>query len=211
MNFDFLENIAELQPLYAHCREAENFQLVRPEQSVIGARKALEYWVKLVYLTNGWDMPQHAGLMELVSNTDFIDYIGDAQMMDNIHFIRRIGNQGAHGQKINKRESLHSLACLHALVGEWLMLVGAIEDMPHFDETLVPKVVTLSIISQNGEPVISAQSLQQYAQKSEGKTMHVTAPQVVSEAETRRMFIDLMLREAGWELSDTKGAVKAGK
>lgn len=68
-NFDFLENIAELQPLYAHCRETENFQLVRPEQSVIGARKALEYWVKLVYLTNGWDMPQHAGLMELVSNT----------------------------------------------------------------------------------------------------------------------------------------------
>lgn len=206
-NFDFLENIAELQPLYAHCREAENFQLVRPEQSVIGARKALEYWVKLVYLTNGWDMPQHAGLMELVSNTDFIDYIGDAQMMDNIHFIRRIGNQGAHGQKINKRESLHSLACLHALVGEWLMLVGAIEDMPHFDETLVPKIVTLSIVSQNGEPVISAQSLQQYAQKSEGKTMHVTAPQVVSEAETRRMFIDLMLREAGWEVSDTKGAI----
>lgn len=81
-NFDFLENITELQPLYAHCREAENFQLVRPEQSVVGARKALEYWVKLVYLTNGWDMPQHAGLMELVSNTDFIDYIGDAQIMD---------------------------------------------------------------------------------------------------------------------------------
>ena len=59
-NFDYLQDIAELQPLYAHCRDAENFQLVAPDKSVIGARKALEFWVKLVYLTNGWDMPQHA-------------------------------------------------------------------------------------------------------------------------------------------------------
>lgn len=210
-NFDFLQNIAELQPLYAHCRDAENFQLVAPDKSVTGARKALEFWVKLVYLTNGWDMPQHAGLMELISNTDFIDYIGDAQVMDSIHFIRRIGNQGAHGQAIRKRESLHCLACLHALIGEWLMLVGAIEDIPHFDATLVPKVVTLSIVSQNGEPVISAESLQKYAQNSEGKPLRVTPPQVISEADTRRMFIDLMLREAGWEVLDTKGALLAGK
>lgn len=210
-NFDYLQDIAELQPLYAHCRDAENFQLVAPDKSVIGARKALEFWVKLVYLTNGWDMPQHAGLMELISNTDFIDYIGDAQVMENIHFIRRIGNQGAHGQTIRKRESLHSLACLHALIGEWLMLVGVIDTIPHFDPTLVPKIVTLSIVSQNGEPVISAESLQQYAQHSEGKSLHVATPQVLSEAETRRMFIDLMLREAGWEVLDTKGAINAGK
>ena len=210
-NFDFLQDIPELQPLYAYCRDAENFQLVAPDKSVTGARKALEYWVKLVYLTNGWDMPQRVGLMELVSNSDFVDYVGDPQVMDNIHFIRRIGNQGAHGQPVHKRESLQALACLHAIIGEWLMLVGVIDTFPHFDPTLVPKIVTLSIVSQNGEPVLSTESLQKYAQNSEGKTLHVKPPQVLTEADTRRMFIDLMLREAGWQILDAQGAILAGK
>ena len=210
-NFDFLKDLTDFQQLYSYCRDAENFQLVAPDKSVTGARKALENWVKIVYMTQGWDIPQHAGLMELVSASEFVDYVNDAQVMDNIHFIRRIGNQGAHGRSITKRESLHSLACLHALIGEWMLMVDAIDTMPHFDETLVPKVVTISLVSRDGDPVISTDSLQNYAKHSEGKRLRVNPPQVISEAETRRMFIDLMLREAGWEVLGTKGAVLAGK
>lgn len=210
-NFDFLNGLEDFRQLYAYCRDAENFQLVAPEKSVTGARKALEFWVKLVYLTKGWDIPQHAGLMELVSNSDFEDYIGDEQVIRNIHFIRRIGNQGAHGQTIRKNDSLQSLACLHALIGEWLLMVGVIDNIPHFDPTLVPKVVTLSIVSRDGDPVISTESLQQFAQRSEGRRLRVNPPQVLTEAETRKMFIDLMLREAGWDILSTAGAINAGK
>ena len=210
-NFDFLKDITNLQPLYAYCRDAENFQLVAPEKSVTGARKALEYWVKLVYLTKGWDIPQHAGLYELVTDSEFVDYVNDAQVMTNIHFIRKIGNHGAHGQSIQKRESLHALACLHALIGEWLMVVGEIDTMPSFDPNLVPKTVTISIVSQDGDPIVSTDTLHKYAERSEGKRMRVNVPKVISEADTRRMFIDLMLREAGWEVSETKGAINSGK
>lgn len=210
-NFDFLQDLTDFRQLYSYCRDAENFQLVAPDKSVVGARKALENWVKIVYMTQGWTIPQRAGLMELVSTDDFIDYINDPQVITNIDFIRRIGNQGAHGRSVSKKESLQSLSCLHALIAEWMFMIGVIDSMPHFDPTLVPRVVTISLVSQDGDPVISTESLQNLAQRSEGKRLRVTQPQVLTEAETRRNFIDLMLREAGWEVLTTKGALLAGK
>ena len=210
-NFDFLKDLPDFRQLYTHCRDAENFQLVAPAQSVVAARKALENWVKIVYATNNWDIPQHTNLMELVSDEDFVDYVDDAQLMDNIHFIRRVGNQGAHGQTIHKRESLHALACLHSLIAEWMFMVNAIDTIPHFNKDLVPKEFTMRVVTQGGDETPSTESLQKYAQNSEGKRLHVTTPHVLTEEETRRMFIDIMLREAGWDILDTKGAILPGK
>ena len=211
-NFDYLSKIRDMQTLHQHCSDAEKFQLVAPEKSVVSARKALEFWAKLVYYTNGWDIPQHAGLMELISDADFVEYVDDAQVMNDIHFIRRIGNQGAHGQSINRKESLHCVASLYAIIGEWLTVLGEVRDLPPFDMTLVPKVVTLSVVTPDSEPVVSADTIhQRYAKESEGKHLHVEPPRVLSEAETRRIFIDLMLREAGWDVLTTNGALLAGK
>lgn len=210
-NFDYLSELSDFQQLYGYCRDAENFQLVAPEKSVVGARKALEHWVKLVYLVNKWDIPARSGLMELISNEDFIAFVGDAQMMENIHFIRMVGNHGAHGQSIKPKESLHALACLYELVGEYLMMIEVIDSFPHFDATLVPKTVTISIVSQEGGPSISPNTLDQYEHAAEGKKLHLNQPSVLTEAETRHIFIDLMLREAGWEVLTAKGAVLAGK
>ena len=209
-NFDYLSKYPELSQLYSYCRDAENFQLVAPEKSVVGARKALEFWAKMVYMVNGWDMPDKPSLMELLITQQFIDYIGDATVMDNIHFIRRIGNNGAHGKSVKPAAALHCLACLHALIGEWLMLIGVIDDIPHFDPSLVPTVITLSVVSNDGDPVLSTDSLQQYAKKSEGKTLHPTTPHVLSELETRRLYIDLMLAEAGWVVQTTHNAIVPG-
>lgn len=211
-NFDFLKDLKDFQQLYYHCRDAENFQLVKPEQSVAAARKALEFWVKSVYLINGWDIPPQANLMDLVSDEVFVDYVGDQQIIDNIHFIRKIGNMGAHGNRpIGKKESLHCLSYLHSLIAEWLFMMDVIDVIPPFDPDLVPQIVTISIASVGGDPIISTESLKSLAEHSEGKKLHVKTPTVLTEAETRRMFIDLMLNEAGWEVMDTKGALVSGK
>lgn len=209
-NFDYLSNYPELSQLYSYCRDAENFQRLAPEKSVVGARKALEFWTKMVYMVNGWEIPEKPSLMGLLTTQQFIDYVGDATVMDNIHFIRRIGNNGAHGKSIKPAASLQCLACLHALIGEWLMLIGVIDDIPHFDPSLVPTVLTLSIVTQDGDPVLSADSLQQYAKKSEGKTLHPATPHVMSELETRRLYIDLMLEEADWTVQAAHNALVPG-
>lgn len=210
-NFDYLKELKEFNQLYSYCRDAENFQRLAPEKSVVGARKALEYWVKMVYLIEGWEMPEKPSLMGLVSSHHFIEYVNDATMMENIHFIRRIGNNGAHGKAVKPAASLQSLACLHALIGEWLMFIGVIDDIPHFDPSLVPTVLTLSVVTQDGDPVMSTESLQEYAKKTEGKQLHPTNPHVLTELETRKLYIDLMLQEAGWEVKETHNAIERGK
>lgn len=210
-NFDYLSQLSDFQQLYGYCRDAENFQLVAPEKSVVGARKALEYWVKMVYLVNKWDILARSGLMELISNEDFVSFVGDAQMMENIHFIRIVGNHGAHGQSIKPKESLHALACLYELIGEYLMMIDVIDTFPHFDATLVPKTVTISIVTQEGGPAIEPKTLDQYEQASAGKRLRLNKPNVLTEADTRRIFIDLMLREAGWEVLTNHGAILPSK
>lgn len=209
-NFDYLKDLQGYQTLYGFCRDAENFQLVAPEKSVVGARKALEYWVKMVYMVEGWPIPQSSSLMSLISNEDFVDYVADPVMMENIHYIRIVGNHGAHGQSIKKSESLHALACIYQIIGEYLMIIDAIDVFPSFDPSLVPTTVTLSIRSVDGGPEISQENLQHYATASQGRKFHAAAPKVLTEEETRRIFIDMMLREAGWQVQTTKGALVPG-
>ena len=207
-NFDFLKDIQELKQLYSYCRDAENYQLVAPEKSVVGARKALEFWAKMVYMVNGWDMPERPSLMGLIDTQQFRDYVADETVLGNIHFIRRIGNNGAHGKPVKRAASLQCLACLHSLIGEWLMVIGVIDAIPHFDPSLVPTVLTLSVVSQDGDPVISTETLQNYAKKSEGKTLRPATPHVLTELETRMLYIDLMLQEADWNVLTTHNAIQ---
>ncbi|MBR7072335.1 MAG: DUF4145 domain-containing protein, partial [Eubacterium sp.] len=47
----------------------------------------------------------------------FTEYINDKQVMDNIHYIRMAGNNGAHGKPISRKASLQCLACLYQLIG----------------------------------------------------------------------------------------------
>lgn len=209
-NFDYLSEIHDLHQLYVYCRDAENYQLVAPDKSVVGARKALEFWAKMVYLIKGWDMPDKPSLMGLVSTQAFTDYINDQQVMDNIHFIRMVGNNGAHGKPISRTASLQSLACLYQLIGEYLMEIGVIDEFPHFDATLVPKIVTLQYASQDGDPIISTDALQRYAAASEKNTPKHTTPHVLSEYETRKLYIDLMLEEADWTVQTQKNVRVAG-
>lgn len=209
-NFDYLSEIKELGQLYSYCRDAENFQLLKPEQSVVGARKALEFWAKMVYLIKGWDMPEKPTLMGLVSTQQFTDYVNDKQVMDNIHYIRMAGNNGAHGKPISRKASLQCLACLYQLIGEWLMEIGVLDDFPHFDATLVPKVMTLQYVTQDGDPIISTDALQRYAEASKKNTPKHTTPHVLSEYETRKLYIDLMLQEADWKVQTQNNLIERG-
>lgn len=209
-NFDYLSEIQELNQLYSYCRDAENFQILAPEKSVVGARKALEFWAKMVYLIRGWDMPEKPSLMGLLTTQQFVDYINDGQVLDNIHYIRRVGNNGAHGKPVSRKASLQCLACLYQLIGEYLMEIGVIDTFPHFDATLVPKVLTLQVATQDGDPILSTEALQRYAEASEKNTHKHTSPHVLSELETRQLYIDLMLSEADWTVQTTHNALVPG-
>lgn len=199
MNFDYLKTIVSLKDLYVFCKDAESFVLSRPDISAAQSRKALEYLVKLVYQLRNENVPQRSSLFELVSSEDFTNFINDASMLNALHYIRKVGNIAIHDDEVSQKEALLSLKQLYIFTGELLIKLDLIKSYPFFDETKLIKttektpIVKDAIINQdlvdNLRPIMNKQT-----------TLGVGIN--VSEAETRKLYIDLYLREAGWTVLD---------
>ena len=199
MNFDYLKAIDSLKDLYVFCKDAESFILSRPDISAAQSRKALEYLVKLVYQLRNENVPQRSSLFELVSSEDFTNFINDASMLNALHYIRKVGNIAIHDDEVSQKEALLSLKQLYIFTGELLIKLDLIKSYPLFDETKLIKttektpIVKDAIINQdlvdNLRPIMNKQT-----------TLGVGIN--ISEAETRKLYIDLYLREAGWTVLD---------
>lgn len=199
MNFDYLKSIDSLKDLYVFCKDAESFVLSRPDISAAQSRKALEYLVKLVYQLRNENVPQRSSLFELVSSEDFTNFINDASMLNALHYIRKAGNIAIHNDEVSQKEALLSLKQLHVFTGELLIKLDLIKSYLLFDETKLIKttektpIVKDAIINQdlvdNLRPIMNKQT-----------TLGVGIN--ISEAETRKLYIDLYLREAGWTVLD---------
>ena len=138
-NFDFLRECPQLRDLSTYCDEAETFALSYPRISAISARNALEFVIKYTYKAKCGDVPARASLFELISSYEITNFINDQCILDSLHYIRILGNNAAHNNKIKPSEAMLGLENLHFFVGEMLILLGLIKDYPAFDNSLVDK------------------------------------------------------------------------
>ena len=199
MNFNFLMNIDKLKELYSFCNDAESFVLSRPDLSAGQSRKALEYLVKLVYQLRNDNIPQRSSLFELVSSEDFTNFINDTSMLSAIHYIRKVGNIAIHDDEVSQKEALLSLKQLHIFTGELLIKLKMISEYPLFDETLLIK--TDEKYPKDSDVSIN-QQLVEHLKPKVNKHTTLGVGVNISEAETRKLYIDLYLREAGWKVLD---------
>ncbi len=199
MNFDYLKNIDSLNDLYLFCKDAESFVLSRPDLSAGQSRKALEYLVKLVYQLRNDYVPQRSSLFELVSSEDFTNFINDASMLNALHYIRKLGNNAIHNDEVSQKEALLSLKQLYTFTGELLVKLDLTKSYPSFDETLLTKTEEKTPINQDVD--INLQQITHLKPRiNKQTTLNVGVN--ISEAETRKLYIDLYLREAGWKVLD---------
>ncbi len=199
MNFDYLKSIDSLKDLYVFCKDAESFVLSRPDISAAQSRKALEYLVKLVYQLRNENVPQRSSLFELVSSEDFTNFINDASMLNALHYIRKVGNIAIHNDEVSQKEALLSLKQLHIFTGELLIKLDLIKSYPLFDESKLIKTTEKTPIAKDA--IINQELVDNLRPKmNEQTTLGVGIN--ISEAETRKLYIDLYLREAGWTVLD---------
>ena len=123
MNFDYLKTEAKLSELYSLCNEAETFCVGFPRASASSARNALEWVVKLFYLTKKGKYSETSTLFDLVTSTEFTAYM-DEPFLSSVHLVRRIGNAASHAENITKQESAKVLESLYNVVGEILRFLG---------------------------------------------------------------------------------------
>jgi type I restriction enzyme R subunit len=190
-------NIDKLKELYSFCNDAESFVLSRPDISAGQSRKALEYLVKLVYQFRNDNIPQRSSLFELVSSEDFTNFINDASMLSAIHYIRKVGNIAIHNDEVSQKEALLSLKQLHIFTGELLIKLDLIFEYPLFDQTLLIK--TDEKYPKDSDVLIN-QNLVEHLKYKVNKHTTLGIGVNISEAETRKLYIDLYLREAGWKV-----------
>ncbi len=211
-NFDYLQELG-LTDLHDYCSSAEELQVSKPYLSAICARKALEYMVTELYKMKNIEIPERATLLELVDSEVFRDFIGDYKVMMNVHYVRKVGNNGAHITKVTRRESYYSLLNIYNVVAAMLLKLRVIDEIVPFDRTLIPNNPQFPIITPKPIDVKSQSAIIKYADEEaiEDKTPVQEIALDISEAETRRLYIDLMLKEAGWEVLDTEGAIQPSK
>ncbi|MGM9740469.1 MAG: DEAD/DEAH box helicase family protein [Candidatus Cryptobacteroides sp.] len=208
-NFDYIKELG-LNDLYRYCSAAEEYQASHPDMCAVNARRALEYIVKAIYLMKNIAVPEKASLFELVDGEAFREFIGDDRVMMAVHYVRKVGNSAAHDGIVSRRESFFCLLNIYNVIGAILLKLKVVDSVKPFDNSLVPAEVETSVIAPSTVIVKASDDIVRNAPEEAVKSpepveeVHCD----ISEAETRKMYIDLMLKEAGWEVLDTKGSIQ---
>lgn len=219
-NFDIIKDINGLGTIYRYCATAEEFQTVNPMISTQQARLALETMVKTVYRLKGWQIGERASLLSLTTDERFTTFIDSEDLMKRIHYVRKIGNSAAHASDgfVGRRESFFAALNLYYIIGSILLAWQVIDSLPDFDKALIPQspqVNSLAAVPQTNQvPTATTQAADTVAQaveeNSDAQPTTVEAQPVVtdlSEAKTRKLYIDLLLHEAGWTVSEHEGKI----
>lgn len=214
LNFDYLKNIPELSELHRLCDLCEQRQYAEPDSAAINARKALEWIVKAIYKMKGVELGERASLLQLTTADVFADFIADPELMKAVHWIRKVGNLAAHDGKVTRSDAFFTTLNLYNLVGGVLLKLRVLDTLAPFDKTLLPTRQPrprILVVRAEQTPEAFAATVEQEKVAEAPAIKADLSWGDISEAETRRRFIDLMLREAGWDVLETKGDVVGGK
>lgn len=208
-NFDYIKDLG-IDNLYRFCASAEENQVSNPDICAISARRALEYIVREIYKMKGLAIGERTSLLELIDGEPFSGFIGDGKVMMAVHYVRKVGNNAAHLVDVSKREAFFTLLNIYNIVGAVLLKLRVVEEVKPFDKTLIPNAVQKPVMVPTEVKALptdkALESVDKEVVKASEPVVEIACD--ISEAETRKMYIDLMLREAGWDILTTEGDVQ---
>ena len=209
-NFDYLKEIDTLNDLYHFCRMAEDSQQSDNDVCALNCRRGLEWIVKAIYALKGIVIERRDSLYELMTGAPFMEFVDDDRVMMAAHYIRKVGNTGAHSGGVSKRESFFCLLNLYNVVGSILLKLRIIDTLKPFDKELIPAnpmyIKSVADVKAPSEEFIASVDAEAVEHPAQAEFDHS-----ISEAETREMFIDLMLKEAKWDILTIDGAIAPSK
>ncbi len=209
-NFDYLKEVDALKDLYHFCRMAEDSQQSDNDICALNCRRGLEWIVKAIYTLKGIVIEKKDNLYGLMTGDPFVEFVDDDRTIMAAHYIRKVGNSGAHTGGVSRRESFFCLLNLYNVVGAILLKLRVIDFLNPFDKELIPKnpmyIKTVADVQTPTEEFVSSIDTETVQHPAQAEFDHS-----ISEAETRQMFIDLMLKEAKWDILTTDGAIVPSK
>ena len=213
-NFDYLQEINGLGTLYRLCNAAEETQATDADTCALNCRRALEAIVQIVYRLKKEPMGPRESLMSLTTRKPYTTLIADDERLKMAtDYVRKTGNIAAHSGGVTRREAFFSLLNIYNVVGALLLRLELIDELVPFDNALIPRKPSPYAEPKETEDPAPKELIEQVKPEVLESPKPITIDAQLSEAETRQQFIDLLLREAGWEVmtqKNTPAAAKAG-
>ncbi len=214
-NFTYIKELLGLDELYEFCQTAELMQRKSPRTTALNCRLALEWMMVQVYAMKNINS-KGMTLSDMIHDTAFHDFIGtDTLFWSNIEYVRKLGNRGAHVQndpqhKVTEADAMFCLSCLYYVLGYIFQLLRIIDTLAPFDKSFADeKNPAVAVLAVDKAPEVDQQFVASVPQHNVICTATPAMPaSPFTEEETRARFIDLMLREAGWEVQEDKGVIK---
>ncbi len=206
-NFDFLLSSPDFASFGEVAASAEKLLHMDLDACVLNCRRAMEFAVKWMYsVDKDLQTPWQSTLVNLINADDFRDIVG-ADIWRRMDFVRKIGNNAAHGGKKVTREQAE--LCLENLF-VFLDFVaycysenyteGTFDRALLDQEPLTPPPALPEIEADLARLMDENKALKEElsARRAEQQQTYVPKPLELSEYATRKLYIDEMLIDAGW-------------
>ncbi|MGI6028495.1 MAG: DEAD/DEAH box helicase family protein [Candidatus Heteroscillospira sp.] len=205
-NFDFLLSDSQFSPFADVAVSAERILHIDPSACVLNCRRAMEFAVKWMYSVDGsLVLPYDDRLVSLMDNEDFRDIVGQ-DIWRRMKLIRQLGNNAAHtGKKITNEQAALCLENLYIFLDFVAYCYGTDYTEGKFDPSMLTEQPAVPAPSPVQEVDLAALMAENAALKEEltarreaQQQTYVPKPLDLSEYQTRKIYIDAMLLDAGW-------------
>ena len=215
-NFSFLSEKDEYILFAPACIEAEKIYATSPALCAVGCRKALELAVKWVYAADrDMKMPYKNNLQSLIYEPSF-RFAVDCNTWNKLKLIIDLGNHSVHSNKnVQPVEALLALMNLFEFI-EWIdYCYGSDYIERKFDPALIPSAKMdaakireqESLLNEKDEEIerlrkqIEQMSAEYTAHKEQNQQQRTFTPDDLSEFATRKIYIDVDMKQMGWNFS----------
>ena len=205
-NFDFLLSDPQFTAFGDVAVSTEKIYQIDPAACVLNCRRAMEFAVKWMYsVDSALVMPFDDRLASLMDADDFRAIV-DRDLWQRLRYIRQTGNSAAHtGKKITQAQAKLCLENLWYFMDFIACCYGTSYTPGEFDPDLLEQKADAPVPASAPEVDLAALMAENEALKAEltarreaQQPSYTPKPLDLSEYQTRRLYIDAMLTDAGW-------------
>ena len=223
-NFDYLKNESKFSAFANVAISAEKIILADPDASILNSRRAMEFAVKWLYsVENSLQIPYQDNLHTLMNTEEFRQLVGP-DLWKRMDYIRRCGNNVAHSnRKLGKDEAMLCLENLYIFLDYVAYCYAKEYEERDFNPTLITlrakkakeskeaaDAIKEELVKEQEKTAQQGLDLQKLlkenaslkeelsARRQEQQQTYTPKPLDLSEYDTRKLYIDAMLTDAGW-------------
>lgn len=206
-NFDVFNTDSQFAAFAPAAIAAERILHIDQSACILNCRRAMEFAVKWMYsVDDSLVRPWQDKLVSLMSNEDFRDIVG-TDIYRRMDYIRIMGNNAAHNnKKITEEQAVLCLENLFIFLDFIAYCYGKEYTERHFDKALLQEqtvktgpVVHIPDVNLDALIVENKKLKEELtARRLEQQQTYVPKPLDITEYQTRKLYIDAMLEDAGW-------------